>query len=282
MKIDNPTVSVVIPCYNDEKFITETLNSILNQTFKDLNVIIVDDGSDEVTKKVLSTLISNKVQVISQLNKGLSAARNTGFKAAKGDYIVTIDSDDTVEPTFIEKAILIFKNDSCVGAVSSYVNVFRNKNQITSEYKPKGGGIKDFLFDNNSVSFAMIRKKVWEQVGGYDEKMIKGFEDWEFWISITKKGWKVAIIPELLFNYRHKKKSMSTNAKANHREANLKYIYIKHQDVYVKYFTEVVDFLTDLAQRHKRNEIKYKNGLEFKIGKIFLMPFRKLKRFFKR
>lgn len=278
----SPKVSVVIPCYNDKNYIQETIQSIECQTFQNFEVIVIDDGSDDTTKQVLQTLINDRTKVITQTNRGPSAARNKGFDVASGDYILTIDADDIVEETFLEKAVAILNENTAVGAVSSYCNVFIKKYEITSEHTPGGGVLKDFLFDNNSVSFALIRKKTWQDTGGYDEAMLTGFEDWEFWISITKKGWKVDMIPEFLFNYRIKdKNSVDKNAKLHYRESNLNYIYKKHQDIYVSYFPEVVDFLTNLAQRHKRNEIKYKTSLEYRIGKIILFPLREITRFLK-
>ncbi len=115
-------------------------------------------------------------------------------------------------------------------------------------------------------------------MGGYDEKMINGFEDWEFWIAMTKTGLEVYTIPEFLFHYRQKEISMSKDSKMNFRESNLNYIYKKHSDLYGNHFSQVVDFLTELAQRNKRNEIKYKNSLEFKIGNSILSPVRWLKK----
>lgn len=282
MSFQTPIVSVVIPCYNDKEYIAETLQSIRQQTFQDVEIIIVDDGSNQATKELLITLVSDKVRVITQENKGLSAARNIGFKEANGEFVLTIDSDDTVDPTFLEKALVILNKNKSIGAVSSHVSIFENDHQFIAIHTPNGGRVKDFLFDNNSVSFALIRKQAWQEIGGYDEKMRNGFEDWEFWIAITKKGWEIAMIEQLLFNYRQKPVSMSKDAKENYREANLNYIYKKHQDVYSNHFLEVVDFLTNLAQRHKKNEIKYKTGIEFKIGKLILMPFRKLNRVVKR
>lgn len=274
-------VTVVIPCYNDGDFIEETLNSVLKQTFQVFQIIIVDDGSNESTKEVLRTFEGDGLQIITQDNRGPSSARNLGIKKSKSEYVLIIDADDTFEATFLEKAMSILNRNPKIGGVSSHCNIFINKNKIISEHRPKGGGVTNFLFDNNSVSFALIRKKAWEEVGGYDEKMIHGFEDWEFWIAITKKGWEVGMIPELLFNYRIKNKnSVDQNAKMNFREHNLSYIYKKHKDIYANHFTDVVDFLSELAARNKRNEIKYKTSIDFKIGKIILFPFRALKRMF--
>lgn len=279
----NTKVTVVIPCYNDKEYIIETLNSVLNQTFKDFEIIIVDDGSDDETKHFLEEIQLSKVSLIRQSNKGLSAARNIGIQKAKSDFLLIIDADDTVDVSFLEKAISILKKHDHIGAVSSYCNIFTSPNKIIGEHKPKGGVLKDFLLDNNSVSFALIRREAWESVNGYDEKMINGFEDWEFWISITKKQWSIYVIPELLFNYRRKdRNSLSKSAKLNYRESNLNYIFKKHSDIYINHFPEVIDYLTNLANRNKKNEIKYKTSLDFRIGRVFLFPIRKLKRIFQK
>jgi glycosyltransferase involved in cell wall biosynthesis len=274
-----PKVSVIIPCYNDKDYIQETVQSVLNQTFQDFEIIIVDDGSNEKTKKILSLFKDKKIKIITQANMGLSVARNNGIKAAKSEYLLILDGDDTFENHFLEKAILILDQNQAIGAVSSYCNLFIKKNKVIHKHTPKGGGIDNFLFDNNCVSFALIRKKCWESIGGYDEAMNNGFEDWEFWIAVTKKGWTIFIIPEFLFNYRQKNKSMSKKTKTVFRETNLKYIYIKHHDLYQNRFEESVTFLTDLANRNKINELKYKNSIDFKIGKLLLLPFRYIKNF---
>ena len=278
MNIINPKVSVVIPCYNDKDYINETVQAVLDQTFQDFDIVIVDDGSNQETKNVLATIKNEKVTIINQENKGLSAARNTGFKVAKGVYVLAIDSDDTLDVSFLEKAVAILDKNEKIGAVSSHCTIFVGNHKIIDYHKPKGGSVSSFLFDNNSVSFALIRKSSWEIVGGYDEKMINGFEDWEFWIAMTKTGLEVYTIPEFLFHYRQKEISMSKDSKMNFRESNLNYIYKKHSDLYGNHFSQVVDFLTELAQRNKRNEIKYKNSLEFKIGNSILSPVRWLKK----
>lgn len=281
MNLKSPKVTVVIPCYNDHKYIKETIDSVLSQTFKNIEVIIVDDGSNQVTKKVLASIEHPKITVLTQENGGLSNARNNGFKKAKSPYVLTIDSDDTFEPNFLQKAVTILDKQEDAIAVSSHCNIFDGNYNTIHKHTPKGGSIQNFLFDNNSTSFALIRKSIWEKVGGYDESMKKGFEDWEFWIATTKLGGKVVMIPEFLFNYRYKTISMSKDAKQNHREQNLAYIYKKHEDVYKNNFSGVVDYISELAIRHKRNELKYKNSKEYKIGRIFIYPLRVVKKIFR-
>lgn len=276
MSPNNPKVSVVIPCYNDKDYIQETVQSVLDQTFQDFEIIIVDDGSNEATKKILANIKNDKIQIITQINQGSSAARNNGIKAANALYVLVLDGDDTVDAFFLEKAVAILEDNQAIGAVSSYCNLFIKNHQVVQKHLPKGGGISNFLFDNNCVSFALIRKKCWEEIEGYDELMKNGFEDWEFWIAMTKRGWDIFVIPEFLFNYRQKKSNESLDkiSKIYFRETNLNYIYKKHQDIYQLHFVEAVDNLINLAQRNKRNELKYKNSIDFKIGRFLLFPFR--------
>ena len=284
MNLSNKKVSVVIPCYNDKDYIEEAVQSVLNQTFQDFEIFIVDDGSNAATKKVLANIKNEKLQIITQTNQGSSKARNSGFKAVNSEYVLVLDGDDTVDAIFLEKAVVILDGNQKIGAVSSYCTLFIKKEQVVHKHLPKGGGVVDFLFNNNSVSFALIRKKCWEEIGGYDEQMKNGFEDWEFWISLTKRNWTIYIIPEFLFNYRQKKSNESLDkiSKQNFREANLNYIYKKHQDIYQQHFAETIDYLANLAQRNKKNELKYKNSIDFKIGRFLLFPFRFLKKMFRK
>ncbi len=98
----NLLVSIIIPCYNDEQYIEQCVNSALNQTYSNIEVIVVDDGSNRKTKTVLKKLEPNITTLITQNNQGQSTARNVGIRYAKGNYILVLDSDDYFEPTFCE------------------------------------------------------------------------------------------------------------------------------------------------------------------------------------
>ena len=103
----NIDVTVIIPCFNDGKYVLEALNSIFNQTLQAVKIIIVDDGSNVETQKILKTIYNPNVQIIHQENKGVSNARNTGINLATTDYILTLDADDYFEPSFIEKSVKV-------------------------------------------------------------------------------------------------------------------------------------------------------------------------------
>lgn len=273
-------VSIVIPCFNDKEYIEESVNSALSQSYKNTEIIIVDDGSDEATKKVLSRINHKKIKLITQENKGLSAARNIGIANATGDYILTLDVDDIFEPTFLEKAVLILDKNDHIGVVSCFYNYFFDLNKIISKHTPEGGNISDFLYKNNASGNSLFREQCWLDAGGFDEKMKKGYEDWEFWISVTKHGWCVHIIHEFLFNYRKKENSMLQSTNQLYEEENYRYVLNKHKDLYIKDFDKTIAFLQKSGLKYKSNEIKRLNSIDYRLGKLILQPFRYIKRSF--
>ncbi|CAC9976391.1 MULTISPECIES: glycosyltransferase family 2 protein [Flavobacterium] len=272
-------VSIVIPCYNDKDYIQESVNSALNQSYENIEVIIVDDGSNEATKKVLATINNHKkVKLITQENKGLSAARNTGIVNANGEYIAALDADDIFENTFIEKASSILNQQSMVGVVGCFSNYFVEKGKVIHKTCPEGGNIENFLFCNNTMASSLFRKQCWLDANGFDENMKKGYEDWEFWISVTKQSWQVHIIKEFLFNYRKKETSMLQTTNLLYEEENYQYVLNKHKDLYIKDFDKTIAFLQKRTLRYKTNEIKRLESIDYRIGNIILRPLRLLKK----
>ncbi|TCN56392.1 glycosyltransferase family 2 protein [Flavobacterium circumlabens] len=274
-------VSIVIPCYNDKAYIEESVNSALNQSYENTEIIIVDDGSDEATKKILSGFNHVKIKLITQENKGLSAARNAGIANAQGEYILTLDADDFFENSFLEKAVPVLESDRSVGVVGCFTQCFVDKNRIIFKYRPKGGSIGDFLYGNSAVGNSLFRKQCWLDAGGYDEKMRKGYEDWEFWISVTKRNWKIYIIEEFLFNYRKKENSMLQITNLLHEEENYQYVLNKHKELYIEDFDQTIAFLQKRTLKYKTNEIKRLTSIDYKLGNSILKPFRFLKKIFK-
>lgn len=270
-------VSIIIPCYNDKDYIKEAVQSAINQTYSNTEIIIIDDGSNEATKKVLSGIKCENVELISQENKGLSAARNVGIAKATGDYILTLDADDVFEPTFVEKAVLILDKNDYIGVVSCFCNCFVDLNKVIYKHKPKGGELSDFLYTNNAMGNSLFRKSCWLQAGGFDEQMKNGYEDWEFWISVTKQGWRVYIIHEFLFNYRKKENSMLQNTNQLYEEENYRYVLNKHKNLYVKDFDKTIAFLQKPGLKYKTSEIKRLNSIDYKLGKLILSPVRYVK-----
>lgn len=202
-----PKVSIIIPCYNQAQWLGEAIESALNQTVK-CEVIVVNDGSPDNTSEVAKKY---PVKLIEKENGGLSSARNRGIKEAKGEYILTLDSDDKILPNFVEKCLEVDDD-----IVSTAQQEFGDSNRLwnTQPIHPT----HDFFKVNNQINCcALYKKKIWEDVGGYDENMT-GYEDWAFWYVATKKGYTITVIREPLFLYRKHGHSMVNDAIAKHEE----------------------------------------------------------------
>lgn len=276
---NNDLISIIIPCYNDWQYIEQAVNSALNQTYPNKEVIIVDDGSNAKTKEILKRLEPKITKLITQENQGQSKARNVGIEASKGHYILVLDSDDFFEPTFCVKALSFFLKNADIKIVTCQANLLFD-NGFSTVSKPRGGTISDFMYFNEAFGSTIFKKLDWERVGGYDEIMRKGFEDWEFYIRVVKDGGCVFVLQEVLFNYRKRNDSTTKRANAIKYEL-LYYIYTKHQELYKNHFDTFVKNLLLKTEREETEKIKNTERLEFLIGKRILQPFRWFKLFLK-
>ena len=271
-------VTVIIPCFNDGEFIMEAINSILTQTLKAEKIIIIDDGSNAETKTILKAIKINAVEVVSQENNGVSHARNNAISRAKTEFILNLDADDYLEPTFIEKTVEVLNKNKQVAIVSSYSRRFEGKNTEVEIIKPFGGNVKNFIVKNNGIANSLFRKQCWEEVGGYDEQMLNGYEDWEFWIAILKNNWSMYIVKDILSHYRKKEVSRDQTALSKFDFELRKYIFNKHKDLFKEHF----DFYAlEILRRNsilKNNVFKAKNSIDYRIGELILKPLRLIKR----
>ena len=272
-------ISIIIPCYNDAQYIEQSVNSALNQTYSNKEVIVVDDGSNDETKAILRKLEPKLTKLITQANQGQSTARNAGIKEAKGAYILVLDSDDYFETSFCEKAVPVFKSRKDVKLISSFVNKL-NEGKLIDVFKSNGGDIRQFLSNNQATGSCMFLKSDFEKINGYDELMKRGFEDWEFYIRLLKDGGSAYVIPEPLFNYRLR--NDSTTSKANKIKYELlQYIYLKHQDLFKANYELFTTHLLSRIEREEMEKLKNLNRIEYKIGFNILRPLRFIKRIFK-
>lgn len=275
----NNLVSVIIPCYNDYKYIQAAIDSINNQSYNLFEIIIIDDGSAEETKKVLKSLEQENLTVLFQENMGPSAARNNGIKYATGDLILTLDADDYFDSSFVEKAAQILNQQEDIGLVTCNGYVFNDEGIIT-EIISKEGNADDYLFENTAIGNSLFRKKCWLEIGGFDENMRKGYEDWDFHISLLKIGWKIKVINEHLFYYRNKPNSRNKNANKVRYEL-INYLLIKHKDLSVQNFeTLLSNFLVEFNRLSGRNDI-IKNSVDYRVGSKILKPLRFMKKIFR-
>lgn len=267
-------VSIIIACYNDEKYIEQSINSAYEQTWRNKEIIVIDDGSNSKTKKVLSKL-ENKIDIlITQENKGVSNARNNGIAKASGEYLLILDSDDYFERQFIQKAIPKFSSDSNIKIVTCYARWFWSDSNY-QVHIPKGEGLENFLISNSAIGNSIFRKSDFIDIGGYDEELISGYEDWELFIRLHKSGGYTFVIPEVLFHYRKKYNSRSYNANKKKYEL-LEYIYLKHADLYKNHFKIFIQEWLISVKKSEAFKQQVMDSLDFKIGNKILKPFRLL------
>lgn len=194
-----PTVTVVIPCYNMGAFIDEAVDSVLAQTFHAFEILIVDDGSnDPETTSKLDELAARGVTMLRTRNRGVAAARNCGVQAARGRYILPLDADDLIEPSYLEKAVILLDQDPETGVVGCDAELFGAASGIL---RLPDFSRESLLSENLLFASAVFRKSDWQAVGGYCTALRFGWEDWDFWIAMSRRT-KVIRIPETLFKYR--------------------------------------------------------------------------------
>lgn len=267
-------VSVIIPCFNDGKFIHGAIKCILNQTYQNFEIIVVDDGSNESkTLQILDDLTYPQTTVYHKKNGGPASARNYGINKSKGEYILTLDADDKFAPEFLEKSTKILDTRPQVGMVTSnLVRIYKNGK---SKAKLKGGDVSTFVIKNEASASLLYRYECWDNAGGYDEE-VPGFEDWEFAISVTKKGWIVYSIPEYLFFYRNIENSQYDRDMCKRPEI-IKYLAEKHEDVFRENIKEVIYAREVELQQQMKTVATYKNSYALTIGNAIIRPMKALK-----
>lgn len=275
-----PLVSIIVTCYNLAKYLDEALESIYNQTYRDWECTIVDDGSTDNTSEIARQWEEKDARFVylHKENGGVSSARNLGIEKAKNDYILTLDADDKYEASFLEKAMTALLSDEQVGIVSSWGQYFVG-DQLFQEFKTSAKSISEFLFYNGvNMGSSLFRKKCWEQVEGYDGNQKNGYEDWEFYLRVCAVGWKVHVIEEVLFFYRQHVVSRRKEMNIKENE-NKKYIFMKNKAIYFDHYEAFVDRYLQISDKEKAENNKYANTIDYKIGAAILQPFRKLKWF---
>ena len=193
-----PAVSVVVPCYNGGRFLDALMRSLARQTFRDFEIVIVDDGSrDPETLRKLATL-GEAARVIHQANAGPSAARNAGVRAARGGILFMLDCDDTIEPDFLAETVaLLVASPPDVGMVFSDIRLTGAESGVSTRYFNRF----DLLFTNTLSSGLVMRREAFEAAGGYDKAMRDGYEDWDFSLRLARAGYRGVRLAKPLYIY---------------------------------------------------------------------------------
>jgi len=195
-------VSIIIPCYNQENFVADAIDSALKQTYPNIEIVCYNDGSSDNSAKVINEYaqkFNNIIFIDNKENKGVVYGRNNAINSSSGEYILPLDADDKIEPTYVEKAVKVLNENPKIGIVYCKARLFGNK---TGEWKLPEYDKKEIVYRNCIFCSALFRKTDFEKVGGYKEYMNKGLEDWDLWLSFIENDYEVFRIDEILFNYR--------------------------------------------------------------------------------
>jgi glycosyltransferase involved in cell wall biosynthesis len=223
-----PDVTVVIPCYKQAHYLPEAVASVVAQTWSSWEIVVVDDGSPDDTAEVAGRLAAqhgaDRVRLLRQENRGLPAARNAGFRAARGRYVLPLDADDRIKPTLLARLVEVLERQPEVGFAYSEIEHFGARDDV----HPLPDFDRAALYRGNIACVcALVRRAAWEQVGGYDEAMREGYEDWDFWITLARAGWEGHCTHLPLFLYRKTSESMLRDANRK-QERLLATIVAKH------------------------------------------------------
>jgi GT2 family glycosyltransferase len=227
--VSNPAVSVVVPCYNGGRFLDGLSACLAAQTFRDFETIVVNDGStDEATLAKLAAL-DPAIRVVHQENRRMAGARNTGFREARGEFVLPLDCDDRIAPSFLAETVAILRDASPeVGFVFSHMQLVGAMDGVMARHFNRF----DQLFLNQLPYCMLIRRSAWEAAGGEDEAMYDGGEDWEFSIRLLRAGFRGVEIAKPLLIYRVSLDGMLMSRTARRHGTIWRYIRAKHRDIY--------------------------------------------------
>ncbi len=211
--MNTPTISVIIPVYNGERTIIETINSVQKQTFSDFELIVINDGSTDGTLRLLNEIKDSRLKVFSYSNGGLSESRNRGITHAKGEFITFLDADDLWTDDKLELQLQALQKNPEAGVAYSWTYFMEENGEYCHTDKPLffEGNVLANLLTNNFIasgSNPLISKQAIESVGKFDTSL-PAVEDWDYWLRLAAK-WQFAVVPKPQVFYRLSSSSMSS------------------------------------------------------------------------
>ena len=254
IQLPSAKVAIVVPCYNHGSYLGDCLNSVTNQTFSDWVCVIVDDGSKDNSGEVSNNFCQQdaRFRYLRQRNLGLSKARNNGINSCKSEYILPLDADDMIAPTYLEKTIAEFNKNPETKLVYTDCHLFGlvdQKNELP-EYS-----FKLLLQRNIITATAVYRREDFVKTPGYDPNLKVGSEDWDYWLSLLDQDSVVIKVHEMLFEYRQRENSMVKRLNSEQIKSIRRYVYYKHIDKYLQFpeDPEILTFRIKILEKEVRD-----------------------------
>ena len=263
-----PELSIIIPCYNQAPFIAETLDSVLAQTFTNWECIVMDDGSSDNSGEIIKEYCKkdSRIKYHHQENGGVSRARNNAIRHASGEFLLPLDGDDIIGPTYAEEALDYFREHPETKLVYCLARRFGDMNGpwVLPRYK-----FEWLVLENMIFCSSVFRKADFDKTGGYNENMVRGLEDWDFYLSLLGPQDIVYRIPKVLFFYRTRPNSRTSDADAAEKELTWQ-IMMNHPDLYK-------DYILYFRRLHRERAANLTCEEEKKIGRFLAKPLRKFR-----
>lgn len=246
-----PLISVIIPVYNGERTVLETVQSVLKQTFTNFELIIINDGSSDRTLELLNTVDDPRIHVFSYENGGLPVARNRGIEQAKGQYITFIDADDLWTPTKLTDQLVALQTHPEAGLAYSWTLTMDDNTGALhpGKFVSFDGDVYGQMLLSNFIasgSNAMLRAEAVQAVGEFDATLTS-CEDWDYWLRVAAR-WGFVVVPKPQILYRQSSSAMSS--KVDVMEHN-------HMVVHRRAFETAPPHLKKLESRSLANEYQF-------------------------
>jgi glycosyltransferase involved in cell wall biosynthesis len=269
---DDPLVTVCVPFYNLGAYLPETLASLAAQTYSKLEVLVVNDGStDAASIRVFEEQqqLYPQFRFVSQANAGVGATRNRGMAEAKGEYFIPVDADNIAAPHMVERFVAGIRRRPDVSALSCYFLAFKETADITRgnfcyTYRPMGGShVMGSLENVYGDATSIYRPADLHAVGGYETDRDTATEDWELFVKLVNAGYRVDVVPEYLFYYRHREESRirTTNTYRNHQRVLRQYFRGKQlpEPEQMALWTALISLHFRLMQyQHHQSSLRYR------------------------
>lgn len=229
-RMASPSASIIITCYNLGAFLEEALQSALAQQHTDFEVVLIDDGStDPQTLALLDSLPPHpRLRVLRTANQGVARARNHAISAAHGRYLLPLDADDRIHPSYLAQATAILDAHPAVGFVGCHYRIF---GEWQGQTMPTSYRLPDMLIENAVPIASVYRRECWEAVGGYCPEL-NSIEDWDLWLGMLGKGYQGVVLPQFLFEYRIRPGSnLSHMRQATIYRARMQLLYQRHRQL---------------------------------------------------
>jgi glycosyltransferase involved in cell wall biosynthesis len=235
-----PRVSVVMPVFNAGSYLVKALDSVATQTYRDFELVLVDDGSTDAATRTLLDQAAGRsgVTLHRTENRGPAAARNLAIERARGAYILPLDADDYLAPAFLERTVPLLDADPELGVVFTWVGLVGDH---YGTWRTGGFSVRELLTRCTLHVASLYRRQLWADVGGYDARFVESCEDWDLWLGAAARGWRGHCVPEVLVYYRRGASSREGNSHAPGVSTRLMRALVeKHRALYEAHLEDAI------------------------------------------